>query len=32
MTEALDNVAYYGQAKELIQALLERYYIKWKNN
>jgi len=28
MTEALDNVAYYGQAKELIQAILERYYIK----
>ncbi|MDG2267759.1 MAG: plastocyanin/azurin family copper-binding protein [Alphaproteobacteria bacterium] len=28
MTEALDNVAYYGQAKELIRAILERYYIK----
>ena len=28
MTEAVDNVAYYGQAKELIRAILERYYIK----
>ena len=28
ITEALDNVAYYGQAKELIQDILERFYIK----
>ena len=28
ITEALDNEGYYGQAKELIQQILERYYIK----
>jgi pseudoazurin len=28
ITEALDNVAYYGQAKELIQQILERFYIR----
>jgi pseudoazurin len=28
MTEALDNIAYYGQAKVLIQDILERFYIK----
>lgn len=28
ITEAMDNVAYYGQAKDLIQDILERFYIK----
>jgi len=28
ITEAIDNVAYYGQAKELIQQILERFYVR----
>jgi pseudoazurin len=28
MTEALDNVAYYGQAKDLIKQILERFYVE----
>jgi hypothetical protein len=25
----MDNVAYYGQAKDLIQEILERFYVRW---
>ena len=28
ITEALDNVAYYGQSKDLIKQILESFYIK----
>ena len=28
ITEAMDNVAYYGQAKDLIQEILERFYVR----
>ena len=28
ITEALDNVAYYGQSKDLIKQILERFYLK----
>ena len=28
ITEAMDNVAYYGQAKDLIQQILERFYVR----